>query len=133
VLGLVTAAALIAISCGPAFYPPPADYTTHVVLTVGAKSFNFTGLGDCYAAATLFTFGLNTEDSGDLAFSVTMDVGPHRIDAGDTTLDWPGADDWAGTITVNHWNSRDRADGELAATSRSGTLRGHWGCLFSSH
>ena len=38
-----------------------------------------------------------------------------------------------GSITVNHWNTRDRADGELAATGPSISVHGHWGCRFDNH
>lgn len=131
-------AALFAVSCGPAsFNPPPADYSTNIVLTVGAKTVAYSGQGLCYAAATLFTYGLTMANGDNLGFSVTMDVGQHAIDGGDTALYLrpEGLDvqpDY-GSITVNHWNTRDRADGELAAAGPSISVRGHWGCRFGNH
>src|SRR5206468_1682733 len=131
-------AALFAVSCGAApFNPPPANYSTDVVLTVGDKTVEYSGQGSCYAAATLFTFGLTMANGDNLGFSVTMDDGRHPIDGGDTALYLrPAGLDVQpdnGSITVNHWNVRDRADGELAAIGRSFSVRGHWGCRFDSH
>ena len=131
-------AALFAVSCGAApFNPPPADYSTDVVLTIGDKTVEYSGQGLCYAAATLFTYGLTMTNGDNLGFSVTMDVGQHRIDGGDTALYLrPESLDVQrvnGSITVNHWNTRDRADGELAGTGPSIAVRGHWGCRFGNH
>ena len=131
-------AALFAVSCGAApFNPPPADYSTHVVLTVGSKTVEYSGQGLCYAAATLFTYGLTMANGDGLGFSVTMDVGQHPIDAGDTALylrpEGLDVQPDDGSITVNHWNTRDRADGELAATGPSISVHGHWGCRFDNH
>lgn len=131
-------AALCAVSCGAApLNPPPANYSTDVLLTVGEKTFNYSGEGSCYAAATLFTFELTTSNGGILGFSVTMDVGRHAINQADTALfvqpSGLNLQPDKGTITVNHWSARDRADGELAATGPSISIRGHWGCRFESH
>ena len=130
---LTAVAAIFAVSCGAASNPPPANYSTDVVLIVGQTTTDFSGVGLCYAAASLFTFGLTPKTGDALGFSVTMDVGTHRINGGDTALNWPKIDRVAGTITVNHWNVKDRADGELAVTGRSASLRGHWGCRFGNH
>ena len=131
-------AALFAVSCGAApFNPPPADYSTDVVLTIGDNTVEYNGQGSCYAAATLFTFGLTMANGDNFGFSVPMDVGRHPMDRGDTALYLrPEGLDLQpdnGSITVNHWNARDRADGELAATGPSISVRGHWGCRFESH
>ncbi len=124
---------LVTVACAPAgFTPPPPNYSTDVVQTASGTTFEYTGQGSCYAAATLFTFGL-TMPSGDyLDFSVTMDVGQHPVDGGDNAI-WlqgltirPGS----GSITVNNWNTRDRADGELSATASSFSIHGHWSCRF---
>jgi hypothetical protein len=109
----------------------------NVVLTVGGKTVHYNGEGSSYAAATLFTFGLTTQSEDNLGFSVTMDVGPHPTNGTDTAL-WlrpsgPYIEPKEGAITVNHWNTRDPADGELAAKGQSTSIRGHWGCRFESH
>ena len=131
-------AALFAASCGAApSNPPPADYSTDVVLTVGDKTVEYSGQGLCYAAATLFTYGLTMANGDGLGFGVTMDVGQHPIDGGDTALylrpEGLDVQPDDGSITVNHWNTPDRADGELAATGPSISVRGHWGCRFGNH
>ncbi len=131
-------AALFAASCGAApSNPPPADYSTDVVLTVGDKTVEYSGQGLCYAAATLFTYGLTMANGDGLGFGVTMDVGQHPIDGGDTALylrpEGLDVQPDHGSITVNHWNTPDRADGELAATGPSISVRGHWGCRFGNH
>jgi hypothetical protein len=80
-------AALFAVSCGTApLNPPLANYSTNVVLTVGDKTVDYSGEGRCYAAATLFTFGLTMTNGDNLGFSVTMDVGRHAINQSDTAL-----------------------------------------------
>jgi len=113
------------------------NYSTDVVLTVGDKTVEYSGQGSCYAAATVFTFGLTMANGDNLGFSVPMDVGRHPIDRRDTALylRHEGLDVQPdnGSITVNHWNVRDRADGELAATGPSISVRGHWSCRFDSH
>ena len=131
-------AALFAASCGAApSNPPRADYSTDVVLTVGDKTVEYSGQGLCYAAATLFTYRLTMANGDGLGFSVTMDVGQHPIDGGDTALylrpEGLDVQPDHGSITVNHWNTPDRADGELAATGPSISVRGHWGCRFGNH
>ena len=130
---LCAVAVPLAVSCGPGFNPPPADYMTHVVLILGDKTVDYDGLGSCYAAATLFTYSMTTANGNRLAFSVTMDVGQHPIDGGDTALSQPDIQPDNGSITVNHWNTRGRADGELAATGRYSSVSGHWGCRFDSN
>jgi hypothetical protein len=131
-------AVLFAVSCGAAsFNPPPADYSTDIVFTVGFTTVEYSGQGLCYPAATLFTYGLTMANGDNLGFSVTMDVGQHSIDGGDTALylrpEGLDVQPKNGSITVNHWNARDRADGELAAKGRSTSVRGHWGCRFGNH
>ena len=133
-----TVAALFAVSCGAApLNPPPANYSTDVVLTIGDITVEYKGEGSCYAAATLFTFGLTMSNGDNLGFSVTMDVGRHPINQADTALFLrPNGLDLQpneGAITVNHWNSGDRADGELDAKGSTLSIHGHWGCRFESH
>lgn len=134
----IAVAALFAVSCGSTpVNSAPANYSTDVVLTIGDKTVRYTGEGSCYAAATLFTFGLAMSNGDNLGFGVTMNVGRHPINKADTSLFLrPNGLDLQpdeGAITVNHWNARDQADGELDANGPTLSVHGHWGCRFESH
>ncbi len=123
------------MACGEASpSPPPANYATSVTLNMNQAIVHFSGVGDCDAAATIFVFGLTMANGDNLSFSVPMEVGRHTIDGGYTAL-WlrPGSYDIqpkSGSITVNHWNTRDRADGDLSASGASFSVTGHWACRF---
>jgi hypothetical protein len=132
-VSLIPLSALAAVSCGTAFNPPAPNYSTDVVLETHGSITVFNGVGECYEGGTVFSFGLDTQPDGTLGFAAPLDEGPHAIDGGDTALDWPKLGAVKGTITVNHMNSRDRADGEIAATGESVSIRGHWGCRFDEY
>jgi hypothetical protein len=123
------------VACGEASpTPPPANYATSVTVNSNEAVEHFSGMGVCDAAATIFVFGLTIANGDNLGFSVPMDVGRHVIDGGYTVV-WfhPGSETIqlnSGSITVNHWNTRDRADGDLSASEGAISVAGHWGCRF---
>jgi hypothetical protein len=116
---------------------PPANYSTDVTLHINNQTFHYNGVGLCYSAASIFTFSLTMPSGDNLAFTVPMDVGSHAIDGGYTAV-WlrPNgfdAEATSGSITVNHWNVSDRADGELSGSGATVSVSGHWGCRFGRH
>lgn len=131
----LAAITVLLVACGEVSpSPPPANYATSVTLNIDQADVHLRGLGVCDAAATIFVFSLTMANGDNLGFSVPMDVGRHAIDGGYTVI-WLRPDRRvvqpnSGSITVNHWNSRDRADGDLSASGSSFSVSGHWGCRF---
>jgi hypothetical protein len=129
---------LVLACCARAPQPaPPANYSTDVTLHINNQAFRYEGVGFCYAAASIFTFGLTMPNGDNLGFSVPLDVGSHTIDRSYTALwlrpDGLDSEATSGSITVNHWDVRDRADGELSGSGSKLSVSGHWGCRFARH
>src|SRR5207249_1260781 len=128
------------VGCGTSL-AQPTDYGSTLAGTGSAAAIQLTGVGDCYAAANVFTFDLS-DGAVFVAMAIPFSVGNHEIGRGSEVLDTrtdvtvgTGTRSYSidsGTVQVSYLDQSNGAVGTLTANMAEGAISGPWGCKFSA-